>query len=640
MVKKMNKRLLFLEFEDEVNAYLKEKNRSDSSNDYIIPLSLPVRLILKKNGIDYHNTLPYCDSNAHARAMRQSEKWLTLLESFTEIDKVTMAEIVFCIRPVINYLLWLSEVMTGAVSQLKPAILCGPAGKQPVNNPHWKMTPAFRPLGFMVKALAEAKGLQYQCIGPEEAPQELIPEMKTLALPYPSLTARIAASVLSRMVGRKRKGRKNVLITADGYGMGRAMNRLKKDIDYFSTDTERNDVSVRRLGGLLLKFLRGIPVQLPVSLFPYNRRTVEAKSEFFNKNFDKLAGRIDGEWRHQWEYEGLNLSSYISYKLRTGIRQNIIHLLHLEAAASTLLEKTRPAMVFTPFSSGIYALVGEACKRLDIPSMMITHGSHLPPRNEIEEIEQRRLTNNLMLAPHYMYAAAQTLWAKRHAEYFGQKERTFNTGPELYARTDRALGHQLRLKLGIAENASVIVYAVAQRKRSSVRFHVYETEDEYLQDMTDLVNSVNQMENAYLILKLHPSSEFTDRDMRLFLPSSDKIFILHREPFEQVLSAANVLVSYGSTTIEEAILNRIPVVQYDRWARYCHIEAYNCDHAEPGAWKTDASYYITRPDRLTAVLSHALDRGLQASADDELYRKHIFSSDKIQSLEYSIKKLT
>jgi hypothetical protein len=634
-----------LEFEDEANAYLdackQDRNAAGSMEDHIIPLSLPVQLILKKNGSPYENTLPYFDNDAHARSMEQSETWLTLLESFDGLEESLIYETSYCMRLVINYLLWISEIISRTWEKYRHPVLFGPGGRVPENHFHWKISPRYRPLGFLMKEFAGKKGITYECFSKAAADFTPAPARVTLNFSPPSFLAKFSIKLLVSLVHRKLQRRPILLSTSEGYGMAKVMEQMRHEFYCLSLDAESNPASFRRLLRLIFRLFSGSRVQLPVYTFPYDPAEVEKKVDVLNKGMDRLIARVKGEWYDRFETNGVNLSSYLSHYLDTNIRHHLALLVRMQAGIRPLLEKLKPAVVMTPFGTGLFGVIGAVCRELEIPSLMITHGSHLPPRSRLEEIEQRWLTRYLMLSPYYRYTAAQSPWAARHAAYFGagEQERTLNTGPVLFARTDPASGNRLRLDLGIPGEAPVIVYAVAQRKRSSVRFHVYETEDEYLQHMNDLVTAVNEIEpdNVYLVLKLHPAAEFSVSDMRSFLPRSDRLLILHQEPFNRVLSAADLLVSYCSTVIEEALFNRIPVIQYDRWARYCHIEAFNCNIGEPKDWKIDAIYYLSDPGRLVPVLRHALEHGKEASNNDELYKKHLFSPGQSRPLIHHIK---
>ena len=49
--------------------------------------------------------------------------------------------------------------------------------------------------------------------------------------------------------------------------------------------------------------------------------------------------------------------------------------------------------------------------------------------------------------------------------------------------------------------------------------------------------------------------------------------IRHDGLFDEFLSSCDLLISYSSTTIEEALNSKKPVLQYDPYCRYSHIEA-------------------------------------------------------------------
>lgn len=637
----MAEKLVFIEFEDEARDYLEvcQKNNISVGSHKVIPLSLPVRLILKKNNIPYQDTLLYFDNKSHYRAMKQSEDWLNILESFTGLEEIFLSEVSFCIRPVYSYLLWLIEIIAHTVEDFQPEVLVGPTGLAPGNNRDWKLNPQNRPLGFLIQDFAVKKGIQFQCFKKQEFVDKPLHPQTGAAVSTQSFPVRLGFRILTFLLDQLRKQQATVLITSRGYGLGRAAEQLKDVFPFLALTVEPNSGSFRFLLRNFYRLFSKSDIDLPITAFISKSPGLEKKAARIRKGIDDLIAQIQEKWQEQFVYEGVDLTSYIVYQLRTGIVHHLATLVYLQTGVQTLLKRIKPGIVISPFSAGIYAIIGQVSRELNIPALMITHGSHLPPHGPVEEMEQQRLTRNLMLTPFYQYTAAQSPWAERHAAYFKGQQQVLNTGPVLFARTQPSLGNHLRRKLGVPEKAAIIVYAVAQRKRSSIWFHGYETEDEYLQDMKDLVLAINQMENTFLLLKLHPSSEFSDPDMRAFLPPCERLLVLNREPFDQVLSAASLLVSYGSTTIEEALLNRIPVVQYDRWARYCHIEAFNCDANEPENWETDAIYYVTRPERLVRVLEHALDHADEASANDQLYKKHLFSPGQFQPLSFHIKNI-
>ena len=82
-----------------------------------------------------------------------------------------------------------------------------------------------------------------------------------------------------------------------------------------------------------------------------------------------------------------------------------------------------------------------------------------------------------------------------------------------------------------------------------MHFHVYETLDEYVAAMGELVLAVDQVPDTFLILKFRPNADLGMEDLRTLLPASDRYMISVDESFLDVLGFTDLLVSFSSTTI-------------------------------------------------------------------------------------------
>jgi hypothetical protein len=643
----MTETLVFLEFEDEAQAYIKScnKDKIEAGEETIITLSMAVQLALKRKGIPYQTTLPYFDNQAHARVVTRSEEWLNHIESYIDPDKILVRELSFRIRPIFNYFLWLAEIIAESVQRIQPVILCSPPGQFPGYDPGWRLTPNYRVLGFFASTFARQKQLEYRRLqmSDHESSNSPINNNKDTGSSRSRLI--LGRSILQWLIKRLCANRRILMIATDSYGLGKVGQEIASQLKghlCMRLDTNPCSATMRTAAALLFKLLKSPDpsslVHLPVFLFSQDNRRAARRTEQINRNLEKLAAQIEGDWRKNFQYRDLDLAPTISRRLKEGTRNYMLTIFKAGERLPRVLETIVPTVVLSPFSAGEMAFLGDQCHRMGIPAILIPHGSLAPPRSPLEEIEQRRLSQTQMLGL-YQYQAAQTLLAAKHAAYYGISETTINTGPVLFARIEPEEGQQLRQKLGIPPDTAVIVYAAAQRKRSSIRFQIFETEDEYLAAMSDLVLAVNQLKKVHLVIKLHPSSEFSDSDMRLFLPDCHCLTILHKEPFFEVLSVADLLVSYISTTVEEAILNRIPVVLYDKWTRYSHVEAFDCNTHDPMEWEADAAYYVSDPIRLVRVLKHALLNRDKARSDDQIYQKHMFKPGDVQPLDIHIENL-
>lgn len=641
----MTNPVVFLEFIDEVEAFLTGPGSKPGviDNTTIIALSLATQVYLKQKGIPFHTTLPYFNNNSHSRALTQSENWLKRLEHVLEPKQPLDEVFIYSIRFLFNYLLWLSEVAYQVIEKLKPKGCYISKSNFDVDGSQWSITTKDRFLGGLLTAYCHENLMESNSFHVANGSHDA----SALANHTP-----VTAQMVKNFSQRFFKKRKLAVITTLGYGMDAVVKKLTAACDesdswtHISLDFEPPQSrfkQLKRLVGLRIKyasFSQGNVLPLPVWAFPYQQEKVAKSQAKIRQRIQKVAHLIENHWRSDFVFRGFDLVPAILSKLNTGILTHLESLALKEAKLQVTLETVSPKVVMSPFASGIYGVLGAQCRKLEIPAAIIPHGTLAPPNDELEEIEWQRLSTGQILSS-YPFAAAQTPLAAKHASYYNTGERTLKTGPIIFARTDKERGDELRQKLAIPDDFSIVCYAAAQRKRSSVRFHIFETEDEYLSAMADLVNAINRIENTHLIIKLHPSSEFTDAQMRDYLPQCQRLSILHREPFADVLAASDLLVSYLSTTVEEALINHTPVVLYDKWNRFRFVKSFNCNGIAPDKWEADVAYYTSDSETLDKVVRHALNLRKNTNQFQliQRYKFHTFEGKNFPPLLKQIQKV-
>lgn len=120
--------LVFLEFPDEVDAYLRSARSSDSAT--LIALNPATQVYLKRLGYPFKSTLPYFPNEAHGNALRKSEEliaWVRNHLNFIDSHGVKAAYVerfVLLLRLVIHHCLWALEIMDRAVKEQDADALC------------------------------------------------------------------------------------------------------------------------------------------------------------------------------------------------------------------------------------------------------------------------------------------------------------------------------------------------------------------------------------------------------------------------------------------------------------------------------------------------------------------------------------
>ena len=112
-----------------------------------------------------------------------------------------------------------------------------------------------------------------------------------------------------------------------------------------------------------------------------------------------------------------------------------------------------------------------------------------------------------------------------------------------------------------------------------------------------MIRAVEERKEVHLIVRFRPSGYLQEKDFIELLIKSDCYSVHSKGTLEDYLAISDLLVSYSSTTIEEALQNMVPVLLYDRNGKYCHIE--DAQVLDPSLnINVDSCYYIDSEKKL------------------------------------------
>ena len=139
-------------------------------------------------------------------------------------------------------------------------------------------------------------------------------------------------------------------------------------------------------------------------------------------------------------------------------------------------------------------------------------------------------------------------------------------------------------------------------KALSARPWIYENSNEFILGLTLLINAVKKINNAYLIIRIRESAEYNLKDLEIILPQSDKYELRIGGNFYDDLNEADLLVSYSSTTIEEALYSKKPVALFGGTDRYRHLSGMS---SLPSFDNRSAVYHLSK-DNLFEMIQEIL----------------------------------
>ncbi len=271
---------------------------------------------------------------------------------------------------------------------------------------------------------------------------------------------------------------------------------------------------------------------------------------------------------------GVSLGDSILCYLNNALFSEIEKIECFNHSISKLLLAGDVVSTFAPDSMGLNAVLGIQSKKNNIMSFVVSHGTVTKQTNEAK-IEWDEHSKHLM-GGLFTFIAVQTYAQK---EFLINKKqnmsRTVETGPLIYSNTVNYKDIKLKNKLYGIDNKIIILHAGTP---SSFKFFspwVFETDDEYISSVNDIIKSLSRVQSAYLVVKVRkkhfPGME--NKDIRELFVDSPNSEIFIDGLFEEYLSTADLLVSYSSTTIEEALAMKIPVLQYSCDNKYMHLQA-------------------------------------------------------------------
>ncbi|MEN6318292.1 MAG: hypothetical protein ABFD82_06005 [Syntrophaceae bacterium] len=308
----------------------------------------------------------------------------------------------------------------------------------------------------------------------------------------------------------------------------------------------------------------GYPVDFAFPVMTYARFYEEQYKNDAAKQFiEGIIRSIEGGKSDWTVFKGVEFSDFLIQKIRDDLMPYLLNISFQAFGLEKGMAAVRPDYVLSQMNGEIYAALGAASKKLDIPSVLVSHGSHVWHRDQYAARENDILARNILTGD-YRYSAVQSPLAREMASHMmDDPARIVQIKPILWGRKINRSNR--------TEEVITIIHAGTLKLRHNRRF-IYETSDEFVQGLQDLIESVAGFPRLRLILKIRPDIyELSMDTMKALLPKAENVVIEAEKPFLEVLEQGDLVVSFSSTTIEEALSNDVPVLLYGGDGRYAHI---------------------------------------------------------------------
>ncbi|MDC0188251.1 hypothetical protein OAJ61_00455 [bacterium] len=358
--------------------------------------------------------------------------------------------------------------------------------------------------------------------------------------------------ILNRGILKITNNKKFVLVTGYKYGL----NSLAKELN--QTHREFTVLAVSGSSGKFREILK--------SVLNFTRILVRKG----NVNYIAVPTNSVKKIKHIEQYFYCISDSVIKNALdllRNSLISDVVLTDGLKNEINFLINKTQPKAIWAhTLRWGSDAMLGEVSQKYRIPCTLISHGSHSKPTNITSASEHIHLMHGLLFSP----LASNNLLQSPHAE------RAIKSFKKIYpcSRSRPIMwGYRQVKTLPNKRNFRTILHAGTYKIWSNTRPWIFETSDEFVLGLVKLIQAVEQLEGTKLIIRFRIMAECQLKSLKQLLPKSNCYEIKTSGEFLEDLAKADLLVSFASTTTEEALYARRPVLLWGGSKRYYHLPA-------------------------------------------------------------------
>ena len=270
---------------------------------------------------------------------------------------------------------------------------------------------------------------------------------------------------------------------------------------------------------------------------------------------DALAGLRDRELSPALDLYGAGLAEEAGW----------VHALTQEMTKA--IARMRPRAVLAhSLRWGDEAALGEAAQAQATPCILASHGSHACQDGGAAASSVEANADGLLTSPFASLVIAQSPHAERLAQRMTPETPRLRLRPVMW-------GHARPTEAKRAEGPFHFLHAGTFKRLTGPRPFLYETADEYVAGLAQLVAAIAGLKDVTLTIRVRNSPECSVQSLEALLPEAANVTIKSDGAFVDDLARADALVSFASTTTEEALAMRRPVLLWGGTQRYRHLPA-------------------------------------------------------------------
>ncbi len=295
-------------------------------------------------------------------------------------------------------------------------------------------------------------------------------------------------------------------------------------------------------------------------LNPFKKKKMIGFTPVYNKNFS-LKTDVTTIIKNI-NCKSVNLVQKIFIK---SIYSKLNYIGSLQDYTDNLFKKTKSKLLITDgirWSESL--LISSVANKNNVKKILISHGSVGLPKDETSKYLIKKQAQGLLFSNFSDETVVQSKSAEKCLNFYNPNMKRHVFRPIMWSINEG-------LKTTKTSDDFTILHASTPKVAFGGRIWTYESPSEYIENLKSLILNLKNEKNIKFIIKARPTSECDKETILKTLPQSDNCIIKFGGDFSEDLRNADLLVSYSSTTIEQALYSKIPVIIYHHSDRYSHI---------------------------------------------------------------------
>lgn len=611
-VSQKTKTIVFLEFIDEAKIFFAKYGKILSQNPQyikIITFHPLVRSYFADKNIECTDSFYLCSKDNH-------HKMIEVLKGFSEqvrseccltdsigIQTTYVEDLIFYMRIMVSHLLYRIEVIHQGIKKYNPKKIIT------IGTRHIKVSRSLfidsyeRYVDPIILQIAKVKDIEVDRLTRPESEHSLA-KFQPIVDKLISMLNFIIATVATIRIDRSDK---LVLAPSKSFHMDRLLKKMQNQtgdaVQYGIMSLDLKNATIKAIKQFLGYKTKLLYVPVSPKLGIQRDRNFSRLKRHFNSTLLRII--------KQWNYHDVHIGEFIRKKYHKSFEPLIIDAIrHNATEINNFLKKWQPDFIFAQYSRRMSSVLGELASQSGLQTMIIPHGTFVPSTDYYSRLEWQENALGIVNTP-YSSVALQTPLIEKFIQENDISKNCIITGPLLFGQKIEKKRCSVQIRSRYSCNGEqILLHAGTPKIRRGTRLLNYETIDEYVDGIISLIDATRHIKDVHLIIRFREIDGLDTTTLKGLLPKGKHYSIASDGDFQDYLSIADLLISFSSTTIEEALQNDIPVMLYNKYGRYVHIQGVTLNENRLPNLTPSAVYNVNCEEDLVFGLNWVLSNHL------------------------------